>query len=221
MSKLLNDVYFATCDKEIADYAVSIGAKAIMTKDSHERASDRCAEALLKIEAETGNMVDVLVMVQGDEPMLRPTMLDELILPVKEDNGIAVTNLMAKIDNPEEFNNPNVVKVVVDKENYALYFSREPIPSKRKYSGVLPMRKQLGFILFQRSALLSYIGMEPTPLEVIESIDMNRFLENGYRVKMVETKFKTTGVDVPEDIVIVEGFLKDDEILKDYFLARS
>lgn len=221
MSELLNDVYIATCDKEIADYAVSIGAKAIMTRDTHERASDRCAEALLKIEAETGKTVDVLVMVQGDEPMLRPTMLDELIRPVKEDPGIAVTNLMAKIDSPEEFNNSNVVKVVVDRENYALYFSREPIPSKRKYNGELPMRKQLGFILFQRSALLDYTGMEPTPLEIIESVDMNRFLEHGYKIKMVETNFKTTGVDVPEDIKSVEGSMKDDEVLKKYFPARS
>ncbi|MHB8108399.1 MAG: 3-deoxy-manno-octulosonate cytidylyltransferase [Syntrophorhabdaceae bacterium] len=221
MSELLNDVYFATCDTEIADYAATIGAKAIMTKDTHERASDRCAEALLKIEAETGKKVDVLVMVQGDEPMLRPSMLDELIRPVLENPGIAVTNLMARIDGQQEFNNSNVVKVVVDKEDYALYFSREPIPSKRKYNGELPMRKQLGFILFQRSALLDYTDMEPTPLEIIESVDMNRFLEHGYKIKMVETVFKTTGVDVPEDIASVEGSLKDDEIMKRYLPARS
>ncbi len=216
MSELLNDVYFATCDKEIADYAAGIGARAIMTKDTHERASDRCTEALLKIEAETGKTVDVLVMVQGDEPMLRPSMLDELIKPVIDDPGIAVTNLMARIDDPEEFNNSNVVKVVIDKEGYALYFSREPIPSKRKYNGEVPMRKQLGFILFKRSALVDYTRMDPTPLEVIESVDMNRFLEHGYRIKMIETIFKTTGVDVPEDIANVELSLKDDEITKKY-----
>jgi len=221
MSELLNDVYFATCDSEIADYAASIGAKAIMTSDTHERASDRCAEALLKIEAETGKTVDVLVMVQGDEPMLRPSMLDELIRPVLNNPGIAVTNLMARIDGPEEFNNSNVVKVVVDKEDHALYFSREPIPSKRKYNGELPMRKQLGFILFRRSALLDYTRMEPTPLEIIESVDMNRFLEHGYKIKMVETVFKTTGVDVPEDIASVEGSLINDETMKRYLPVGS
>lgn len=221
MSELLHDVYFATCDREIADYAATIGAKAIMTKDTHERASDRCAEALQKIEAETGRKVDVLVMVQGDEPMLRPSMLDELIRPVLENPGIPVTNLMARIDNEEEFNNSNVVKVVVDKDDYALYFSREPIPSKRKYDGKLPMRKQLGFILFQRSALMDYTDMEPTPLEIIESVDMNRFLEHDYKIKMVETVFKTTGVDVPDDIASVEKSLQDDDIMKSYHPAGS
>ena len=218
MSKLLNDVYFATCDKDIANYAASIGAKAIMTKDTHQRASDRCAEALLKIEVETGKTVDVLVMIQGDEPMLQPVMLDELIRPVIENSKIAVTNLMAKIDSLEEFNNSNVVKVVVDEENYALYFSREPIPSKKKYSGKLPMRKQLGFILFQRAALLDYTGMDPTPLEIIESVDMNRFLEHGKKIKMVETSCRTFGVDVPQDITIVENFLKDDDLIERYLV---
>lgn len=221
MSELLDDVYFATCDVEIADYAALIGAKAIMTKDTHERASDRCAEALLKIEAETGKTVDVLVMVQGDEPMIRPSMLDELIKPVLDDPGIPVTNLMARIDTTEEFNNSNVVKVVVDKDDNALYFSREPIPSNRKHTGDLPMRKQLGFILFRRAALLDYMNMVPTPLEMIESVDMNRFLEHGYKIKMVETVFKTTGVDVPEDIASVEGSLKDDETMKKYLSPRS
>lgn len=216
MSRLLDDIYVATCDNEIVDYINSVGGKAVMTGDTHERASDRCAEAMLKIEAETGKPVDVLVMVQGDEPMLRPNMLDELIRPVVEDPGITVTNLMARIDSMDEFNNSNVVKVVMDKDNYALYFSREPIPSNRKYKGELPMRKQLGFILFTRAALLEYTEMTPTPLEIIESVDMNRFLEHGRKIKMVETSYKTVGVDVPEDIVNVEKMLENDEFLKEY-----
>lgn len=218
MSDSLGEVWVATCDKEIFDYIECIGGKAVMTADTHERASDRTAEAMLKIESETGCKADIVVMVQGDEPMLVPEMIDDLINPVINNPEIEVTNLISTIDSEEEFNNSNVVKVVLDNEGNAIYFSREPIPSRRKYTGEIPMWKQLGMILFSRQALLEYIGMAPTPLEIIESVDMNRFLEHGKKIRMVSTKYKSNGVDIKKDLLYVESLLKHDHFVKKYLM---
>ena len=131
MAKVLDDVYVATCDEEIKKYIESIGGKAIMTSDKHERASDRAAEALLKIEKKTGQRKDIVVMIQGDEPMVIPEMLNLAAQPMLEDKNVLVVNLMAPIRTLKEHEDPNEIKVVVDNNNYALYFSREPIPSKK------------------------------------------------------------------------------------------
>ena len=216
MCSCLSDVWVATCDSAIADYIESIGGKAVMTADTHQRASDRAAEALLKIEKKTGEEIDYVAMIQGDEPMLNPAMLDDLIAPVLHDPGIQVTNLIETIHSREDFESANVVKVVLDRENFALYFSREPIPSRKKYSGDIPMWKQLGIILFSRKALLDYTQMTPTPLEIIESVDMNRFLEHGIKIKMIPTIHKTCGVDVPADVDTVEPLLRKDTLIQKY-----
>ncbi len=215
MSKSLNEVYIATPDKEIFDYATFIGAKAVMTSDKHERASDRCAEAMLKIEKETGERVDIMVLVQGDEPLTFPEMIDEAIEPVK--NGEAkITNLVADLESVEEFEDPNEVKVVLDQNNFALYFSREPIPSRKKGVLDVPMKKQVCVIPFERDFLLEYNSTPPTPLEIIESVDMMRILETGGKVKMVETKYKTKAVDTKEDLKKVIEMMKRDELYATY-----
>ena len=219
MCPLLNDVWVATCDEEIYNYINSIGGKAVMTADSHQRASDRAAEAAVKIEQTGGVKVDYVAMIQGDEPMLMPGMINDLIDPVINDPSLKITNLINEIATEEEFNNANAVKVVLDLNDFALYFSREPIPSKRKYSGVMPMWKQLGIILFEKNLLLEYINLPPTPLEIIESVDMNRLLEHGRKIKMVKTKFKSCGVDVPDDITFVEEQLKEDPLVGQYLKA--
>jgi len=216
MSKTLSEVYVATCDKEIYNYIESIGGKAVMTSDCHERCSDRCAEAMLKIEKEMGRKCDIIVMVQGDEPLTFPQMIDEAVSPMIEDKSILITNLVADLDTIEAFENPNEVKVVVDKYNNALYFSREPIPSRKKGVLDVPMKKQVCVIPFRRDFLLEYNQMEPTPLEVIESVDMMRILENGGKVKMVDTKFVTKAVDTEADIQIVKIMMKNDEIRMEY-----
>lgn len=215
----LNDVWVATCDEEIFDYINSIGGKAVMTADSHQRASDRAAEAVVKIEQMEGVAVDYVAMIQGDEPMLMPGMINDLIDPVIKDPNLKITNLINEITTEEEFNSANVVKVVLDLNDFVLYFSREPIPSKRKYNGIPPMWKQLGIILFERNLLLEYINLPPTPLEIIESVDMNRLLEHGRKIKMVKTKFKSCGVDVPADVSFVEGQLKADSLVAKYLKA--
>jgi 3-deoxy-manno-octulosonate cytidylyltransferase (CMP-KDO synthetase) len=217
----LSDIWVATCDKEIADYIKSIGGKAVMTADTHQRASDRAAEALLKIEKATGHLIDYVAMIQGDEPMLHPGMIDQLVSPVLENNDLQVTNLMVKIDTDEEFENANAVKVVVNRQDFALYFSREPIPSRKKYQGDIPMWKQLGIILFSRKALLDYTQMVPAPLEIIESVDMNRFLEYGFKIKMVATGHRIFGVDVPDDKLAVERLMKEDPMTGKYVSSQG
>jgi 3-deoxy-manno-octulosonate cytidylyltransferase (CMP-KDO synthetase) len=216
MSKLLSEVYVATCDEEIYNYVESIGGKAVMTSDCHERCSDRCAEAMLKIEEQENKKVDIMVMVQGDEPLTHPNMIDEALNPMLEDTNIQITNLAGELTSTFDYESPNEVKVVMDKKGNALYFSREPIPSKKKYDGEIPMYKQVPVIPFTRDFLLEYNEMEPTPLEIIESVDMLRVLENGISIKMIPTKYKVKAVDIPEDIDVVLEMLEKDELKSEY-----
>jgi 3-deoxy-manno-octulosonate cytidylyltransferase (CMP-KDO synthetase) len=217
LCRTLDEVYVATCDTEIYDYINSIGGKAILTSDKHERASDRTAEALLKIELETNSKIDIVVMIQGDEPMVTPEMINDSIKPLINDKSIKVTNLMAKMNSIQEHEDPAEVKVVVDKNNYALYFSREPIPSRKKGVEDVPMLKQVCIIPFLRDFLLEYNLMEQTPLEIIESVDMNRILENGIKIKMVLSEMETYSVDTPADLENVNNKMINDILLKSYF----
>jgi len=212
----LSATYVATCDSEIEAYVGSIGGRAIMTSDMHERASDRAAEAMLKIEEITGERIDILVMVQGDEPMDTPEMISQALDPIKSDRTVNVVNLMARIDSLEEFEDPNTVKVVADSNDYALYFSREAIPSRKKGFKEVPMRKQVCIIPFRRNYLLEFNEMPETELERIESVDMMRILESGGSVKMVHTDKETYGVDTPEDLLKVEDRMKNDPLMREY-----
>ena len=196
----------ATCDKEIFDYIKSIGGTAVMTSDRHERASDRCAEALGIIEKMNKTKYDIVVLVQGDEPMTHPEMIDEALAPMMRDSKIQITNLLGKIDGIEEFEDRNCIKVVCDLEGDALYFSREPIPTRSKIDTV-PMGKQVCVIPFRRDFLLEYTRMTPTPLEVAESVDMMRVLEHGIKVRMVPTKHATYSVDTPQDLHRLEKIM--------------
>lgn len=216
MSSLLDEVYVATCDKEIVDYVNSIGGKAVMTADTHERASDRTAEALLKIEKSTGKKVDIVVMLQGDEPMITPEMIQGAVQSLINNKNIKISNLYATINTVAEFEDPNEVKVVVDKEEYAIYFSREPIPSRKKGVLDVPMYKQVCIIPFERDFLLEYNDMEQTPLEIIESVDMMRILENGMKVKMIFTEKESYAVDTQEDLDNVIEKMKSDILISKY-----
>ena len=216
MSKTLDEVYVATCDQEIYNYIESIGGKAVMTSDCHERCSDRCAEAMLKIEQDTGVQCDIMVMVQGDEPLTFPEMIDEAITPMIEDKDILITNLFSDIETIEAFEDPGEVKVVMDKFNNALYFSREPIPSRKKGVLEVPMKKQVCIIPFRRDFLLKFNKMEPTPLEIIESIDMMRILENNLKVKMIPTQYITKAVDTSKDLYILNQMMQKDKVQRLY-----
>jgi len=216
MAKILNEVYIATCDKEIMEYAESRSMKAVLTSDKHERASDRTAEAMLKIEKETEKKTDIVVMIQGDEPMIYPQMIKDAIEPLLHDRSIQVVNLMSPLRSREEHDDPNEVKVVIDKNGFALYFSREPIPSWKKGAKDVPMFKQVCIIPFRRDFLIKFNELVPTPLEIIESVDMLRVLENGLKVKMVSTDFETYSVDTEEDRSTVEALMGADVLISKY-----
>jgi 3-deoxy-manno-octulosonate cytidylyltransferase (CMP-KDO synthetase) len=207
--KLLTKTIVATCDDVIFDYIEGISGQAIMTSKSHERASDRAAEALKILEDQDKIKYDIIVMVQGDEPMTDPEMISEAVNPMINDSNINVVNLVADIDSKEEFEDRNCIKVVLDKDNNAMYFSREPIPTQRASDNV-PMKKQVCIIPFRREFLFLYQDMKPTPLEITESVDMMRILENGFKVKMVPTRFNTSAVDTEEDLAKVCLLMKDD-----------
>ena len=215
MCKSLSEVYVATCDKEIDEYIKSIGGKSIITSKSHERATDRTAEAMIKIEKKTGLKIEIIVMIQGDEPMITPKMIEDSIKAFKDQN-INVVNLMSKINSKKEFYDPNEVKVVCERNNFALYFSREPIPSFSKYGKHNFMMKQVCIIPFRRNFLIRFNKMKETQLEKIESVDMLRILENGIKVKMVETQEETYSVDTKQDLNKVKIKMKADSLLKKY-----
>lgn len=205
---ILDEVVVATCDEIIKDYIESIGGTAIMTSNQHERASDRCAEALLKLEQARGLTYDIVVMVQGDEPMIHPEMIKEAVQPLLENQDIHVTNLLGKIKDVHEFHDRNCIKVVCDLDLNALYFSREPIPTCSKVKDV-PMGKQVCVIPFRRDFLITYTHMEPTPLEKVESIDMMRILEHGMKVRMAPTRYDTQAVDTADDLKKVEKLISE------------
>jgi 3-deoxy-manno-octulosonate cytidylyltransferase (CMP-KDO synthetase) len=216
MCKDLFETYVATCDQEIFDYISSIGGKAVMTSDAHERATDRTAEAMLKVEQNLSEKVDIVVMVQGDEPMVTPEMISESLSPFLIDSSVNVVNLMANMETVKEFEDPNEVKVVVDKNSDAIYFSREAIPSRKKGFNEVPMLKQVCIIPFKRNYLLKFNDTPETELERIESVDMMRVIENGDKIKMVMTHVNTLSVDTEEDRLNVEQLMEGDQLMSDY-----
>ncbi len=216
MSKILSDVYVATCDQIIYDYIESIGGKAIMTLDTHERASDRIAEAMLKIEEKIEEKIDIVVLLQGDEPMTNASMIESAVKPLIDSDDINISNLYTKIRDLESFEDPNEVKVVMDDKEFALYFSREPIPSRKKGIVDVPMFKQVCVIPFRRNFLIRYNEMNQTPLEKIESVDMMRILENGLKIKMVYISEDNCSVDTKEDLKKVTLLMKKDKLINKY-----
>jgi len=207
----LDSVYVATCDQEICDVVEEFGGKAIMTAASHQRASDRVAEAAEHLDA------DIVVMVQGDEPMTMPDMIDLAVSPMLEDSTIQCVNLAKRIESIEEFKNPNTIKLVKDRHGNALYFSREAIPTREIQDfEKLPVFKQVCIIPFKKNILLEYAALEPTPLEKAESVDMLRLLEHGLDVFIVETKDTTYAVDTNSDLQLVEKLMRCDPLVKEY-----
>lgn len=212
----LDFVCVATCDTEIEEYVKSIGGHSIMTLDTHEACTDRTSEALLKVEAEAGEQFDIIVMVQGDEPMILPSMIDAILEPFNTDPELNVANMMGEMQSVEEYADPNQVKVVTNPGGYAMYFSREPIPSSKKTSQIVKVFRQFGLIAFRRNYLIKFNQLEPTPLERIESVDMLRVLEYGDKIKMVPTSTLAYTVDTEQDRQKVASLMKDDPLIARY-----
>jgi 3-deoxy-manno-octulosonate cytidylyltransferase (CMP-KDO synthetase) len=214
MCRDLAETYVATCDLEIADYVRSIGGKVVMTASTHTRASMRTAEAMLAVESELGP-IDVVVMMQGDEPLITPDIISQTLHHFG-DASVEIVNIMSRLRTKEEFLDRNNPKVVVNSSMDALYMSREPIPSAWKDTANLPMYMQVGVIGFRRNALIRFNSMPETILEQAESIDMNRVLEAGGKVRMVPTEMRTIGVDTPAELDAVAAILKDDPLVRQY-----
>lgn len=221
MCDLLDDVYIATCNQEIKDYADSIGAKVVMTADTHTRAMDRTAEAVANVEKMTGESFDIVVQMQGDEPMVTKEMLESSINKMLSDESINLMNLVQPIIDQRDLEIPDVLKVVTSLNGDMLYLSRSPIPyNTKKYSDKVPYTKTLGIHLFRKDFLFKFHQMEPAPLEIIESCDMIRALENGMRISTFLTETPIWSVDTREDLKFVEEKMATDPLVKTYAQSK-
>ena len=212
LCKNLSNLYVATCDIEIKNIVESFGGEAIMTSNKHERCTDRIAEAVQDINC------DIVVNIQGDEVLVHPDMISNSVLELqKKDKNYQTVNNVSKIYDINEFRDRNNVKVVFDKNNEALYFSREAIPNNinSKTSGFFGF-KQVCIISFTKDYLFRFNSLEQTPLEKSESIDMLRCLENNHIVKIVETDYENWSVDTEEDIIKVEKLITNDPLFGNY-----
>lgn len=199
-SLLAGDVVVATDSESIFDAVASFGGRAVMTSAEHPSGTDRCAEAALQMDC------DIIVNVQGDEPFVRPAMIDDVIGLLK-DEGASIGTLVKRISDSGEAHDPNIVKAVFDRQGFALYFSRAPVPYHRDGWTEISAYKHIGIYGYRKEALMRLSGMKPSPLEEIERLEQLRALENGMRIKVKETFFETIGVDTPEDLERAEKWL--------------
>ena len=201
-AQLPDEVVVAT-DNELVEQAVlAFGGKAVMTSPDHPSGTDRLAEVALMYPD-----VDVIVNVQGDEPMIPPEVVDRLAEVFKEDADLKMATMKVVMDE-EDYNNPAAVKVVTDQRGYALYFSRSLMPYPRNKPEGYKVFKHVGIYAYRRDFLLKYAALEPTPLERAESLEQLRALENGYKIKVLESDFQGIGVDTPEDLAAVNALFE-------------
>lgn len=196
-SRYLTTVIVATDDQRIFNAARDFGARVRMTRPDHASGTDRVAEIA---SAET---CDIVVNIQGDEPLIDPDAIDAAILPMAHDPEILMATLKKRIEDPREIEDPNVVKVVTDLRGDAIYFSRAPIPHYREDDRAVWF-KHIGLYLYQRDFLLGYSELPVGPLEQAERLEQLRALENGLRIRVVETEYESLGVDTPRDLERVE-----------------
>ncbi|MFC2147498.1 MAG: 3-deoxy-manno-octulosonate cytidylyltransferase [Eudoraea sp.] len=195
-TKLFDEVYVVTDSPIIYDAIVEVGGNAIMSKEEHECGSDRIAEAVSDME------VDIIVNIQGDEPFTDKESLVSMLKVFENDlnEEIDLASLMTKITDSEEINNPNIVKVIVDNRNFALYFSRSTIPYLRSTDMEIDYFKHKGVYAFRKRALMDFRSLPMLTLEAAEKIEAIRYLEYGKKIKMVETEANGIEIDTPEDL---------------------
>lgn len=202
-AKRLSGVIAAVDDERVYEAVVYHGGKAMMTAKDHPTGTDRLAEvAAAHPEAE------LIINVQGDEPLIEPDLIDAMAVAFEEEPELQMATVKSPMTDENEMRNPNNVKVVTDKEGYALYFSRSLLPYPRENTGVT-VYKHIGIYAYRRDFLLQYARMEPTALEQTESLEQLRALENGYKIKVIATDFKFVGVDTPEDLAEVNRLYKE------------
>ncbi|HEX2952052.1 MAG TPA: 3-deoxy-manno-octulosonate cytidylyltransferase [Armatimonadota bacterium] len=204
-ASLIDEVMVATDDQRIFDAVRRFGGEVIMTSPDHQTGTDRLAEVAKRLSA-----VEIIVNIQGDEPLIDPDAIDAVAAPLRDDPTIPMCSVMAPMPDAIRSWDANVVKVVTDLQGFALYFSRAPIPSPREaLTGPGPWKKHIGLYAYRRDFLLTLTELAPTPLEKLEKLEQLRVLENGYRIKMVErTEDSSIGVDTPEDLERVRAVLE-------------
>ena len=203
------EVVVATDSKIVADAVKEFGGKVMMTSPDHPSGTDRLAEVALSYPD-----IDVIVNVQGDEPMIPPEVIDRLAQAFADDKDLKMATLKTLMGE-EDYNNPNAVKVVTDQNGYALYFSRSLLPYPRNRKADFKVYKHVGIYAYRRSFLLSYAAYEPTPLEQIEGLEQLRVLENGQRIKVLESKFQGIGIDTQEDLDAINALFTRMEAMKE------
>lgn len=187
-------VIVATDDQRIADAVTAFGGEARMTSPAHESGTDRLAEVARDLAC------DIVINVQGDEPLIEPRMIEEALAPLASDHALQMSTLRRRLTDPAELQNPNVVKVVVDQDGYAMYFSRAAIPFTRAGCLPAPAWRHVGLYVYRRECLLRLTALEPTAMERAEALEQLRALEHGIRIKAIETQHDSIGVDTPEDL---------------------
>ena len=198
----ISQVIVATDDLRVATRVRDFGGNVRLTKATHLTGTDRLAEVVATLDC------DIVVNVQGDEPLIDPRSIDQAVAPLLADPSVQMTTLYKRITEPAELADANVVKVVVDRGGFALYFSRAPIPYIRDpRGGWPPLYRHIGLYAYRRSTLLVLASLDPTPLERAESLEQLRALEHGIRIKAVETEYDSIGVDTPEDLEQVRRLL--------------
>lgn len=209
LATLIDDFYIATCDKEIAEEAKRFGCKPVMTSPYHTRGTGRIAEAANKIES------DIVINIQGDEPLINPEALDKSISIFKKNKKICCMNWISPIRDWDVFINQNIVKTAVDRNNKIMYFSRQAIPTSSP-GNLDNAFKQMGVYIFRNELLLQYARWKEAPLEKLERVDMLRILEHGYLIEAFITN-DMVGVDTKEDLIEVEKILKNDLLYRRIF----
>lgn len=198
----LDDLIIACDDERIASVAKGFGAKVVMTSKGHASGTDRIIEVINALD------VKVIVNIQADEPLIHPTMIDSAARALLDDPKISMATIAKVIDEPEVINDPHVVKVVIDKSNFALYFSRSPIPHHAANSELTfaVHFKHIGLYSYTKDFLFIYRNLPVSYLERVECLEQLRVLENGFKIKVIETKYDTIGVDTPEDLQKVKEY---------------
>ncbi len=201
---LLDDLIIACDDERVASAAREFGAKVVMTAKAHACGTDRIAEVVNPLE------VKVVVNIQGDEPLMHPTMIDSVARVLLDEPSVSMATIIKRISDTAVINDPHVVKVVVGKNDYALYFSRAPIPFLAHSSDVkAPVYyKHIGLYGYTKDFLFTFKNLKPSNLEKIEKLEQLRVLEEGYKIKVIETKYDTIGVDTPADMEKLVDHLK-------------
>lgn len=197
-TSILSDVIVATDDQRIAEHVVAFGGKVMMTADTHQSGTDRCAEVVLKYDGKC----DAVINIQGDEPFIDPKQI-ELLASAFNDESTQIATLIKKISSEEEVRNPNVVKVIANKYNQAIYFSRSPIPYRRNPGVEITYFKHVGIYGYRKQILVEITQLSVSNLEQAESLEQLRWVENGYKIILKETDMETIAIDSPDDLAQV------------------